>query len=273
MNLPPIGASRQFPNGARFWADEWGSVVVDVARRRESEILAARREAALSGQNALERASLALAIADLWLASAALVLAQSKSHNLFAKWGDAWQDQPRVPAGNPNGGRWTTEDSRAASPSPSAREERAKPELPISDGVYRPGTDRPQVSLTGGGSAEESRPASEPPPDVRTLESIFPGLRTNSAAEILLAPVDAFIGFSEAADAANLEATMGQYKSLVEDIKRLDPTFADQELLPEGGIAGLSWEGRANLIDGLRMRLASLIISRPATSGLCRARR
>jgi hypothetical protein len=111
-------------------------------------------------------------------------------------------------------------------------------------------------SGTGGGPTEEARPASEPPPEVRTLEDIFPGLRANSAAEILLAPVDAFVGFSEAADAANLEATMGQYKTLVEEIKRLDPSFSDQELLPEGGIAGLSWQGRTNLIDSLRMKLA-----------------
>jgi hypothetical protein len=90
------------------------------------------------------------------------------------------------------------------------------------------------------------------------LEDIFPGLRGSSAAEILLAPVDAFLGFNEAADAANLEATMGQYNALVKEMKRLDPTFADEELLPQGGIAGLSWDGRTNLINSLRMRLAAL---------------
>jgi hypothetical protein len=72
-----------------------------------------------------------------------------------------------------------------------------------------------------------------------------------------MAPIDAFLGFSEAADAAHLEATMAQYNSLVAEIKRLDPTFADEELLPEGGVAGLDWQARGNLIDSLRMKLAA----------------
>lgn len=148
-------------------------------------------------------------------------------------------------------------DGGAGSPSNSSSGRESDAKLPINDGVYRPETDKPQVTLTGDEPTEESRPASEPSPEVRTLEDIFPGLRANSAAEILLAPVDAFVGFSEAADAANLEATMGQYKTLVEAIKRLDPSFSDQELLPEGGIAGLSWDGRTNLIDSLRMKLAT----------------
>jgi len=49
---------------------------------------------------------------------------------------------------------------------------------------------------------------------------------------------------------------MGQYYALVAEIKRVDPNFVDKELLPPGGIAGLSWEGRKNLIDSLRMQLA-----------------
>ena len=181
--------------------------------------------------------------------------------------GGAWRNQPRNPAGNSGGGQWTNQDGGDVSPSNSSsgRENEAKP--PISDGVYRPETDRPQITLTGGGPTEESRPASEPSPEVRTLEDIFPGLRASSAAEILLAPVDAFVGFSEAADAANLEATMGQYNALAEEIKHLDPSFADEELLPEGGIAGLSWQGRTNLIDGLRMKLAALYYTKNGDIG------
>lgn len=210
--------------------------------------------AAFRVERALDRARTALAIANLWLASAAVDSADPKRNVGFVKWGDAWRNQPRNPAGNSDGGQWTNGDG-GAGPS-SGRENGAKP--PVNDGVYRPGTDRPQITLTGGGATEEPRPASEPSPEVRTLEDIFPSLRANSLAEILLAPVDAFVGFSEAADAANLEATVGQYNALVEEIKRLDPSFADEELLPEGGIAGLSGDGRTNLIDGLRMRLAAM---------------
>jgi hypothetical protein len=42
-----------------------------------------------------------------------------------------------------------------------------------------------------------------------------------------------------------------------EQIKRIDPNFADSELLPEGGVTGLDWQARGNLIDNLRMKLAA----------------
>ncbi len=66
-----------------------------------------------------------------------------------------------------------------------------------------------------------------------------------------------FLGVSALADEANLEATMAQYRQLIADIKRVDPAFADQELLPPGGIAGLSWQGRTNLLNSLRMQRAA----------------
>ena len=67
--------------------------------------------------------------------------------------------------------------------------------------------------------------------------------------------------------------TTAQYRSLVADIKRVDPIFADDELLPPGGIAGLTWEGRDNLINNLRMQRAAAFIEYSAMSGLFRSRR
>jgi hypothetical protein len=72
-----------------------------------------------------------------------------------------------------------------------------------------------------------------------------------------LAPIDGFLGVSTLADEANLEATLGQYWALVREIKQVDPTFADDELLPPGGIAGLTWQERNNLINNLRMARAA----------------
>jgi len=72
-----------------------------------------------------------------------------------------------------------------------------------------------------------------------------------------LAPIDGFFGLGALADEANLEATLGQYRALVAKIKQVDLNFVDDELLPPGGIAGLTWQGRANLINGLRMRRAA----------------
>jgi hypothetical protein len=54
----------------------------------------------------------------------------------------------------------------------------------------------------------------------------------------------------------NLEATLGHYRALVREIKQLDASFVDDEFLPPGGIAGLIWQGRANLINSLHMQRA-----------------
>jgi hypothetical protein len=183
------------------------------------------------------------------------------------KGGTAWQDEPRIPAGQPNGGQWTTAGGAGGAPtlrakpaapvSPNISAPRSKP-LPLDDGVYRPGIDDPHVILTGGAEEEaESRRSNGPPDDFTILEDVFPGLRDAPALAIPLAPIDGFLGFSALADEANLEATMGQYRALVREIKQVDPAFANDELLPPEGIAGLSWQGRTNLLDNLRMRRAA----------------
>jgi hypothetical protein len=103
---------------------------------------------------------------------------------------------------------------------------------------------------------EPSRRSNGPPDDFTRLEDVFPGLRDAPALAIPLAPIDGFFGVSALADEANLEATLGQYRALVADIKQVDPSFVDQELLPPDGIAGLTWPARTNLINNLRMQRA-----------------
>jgi hypothetical protein len=44
---------------------------------------------------------------------------------------------------------------------------------------------------------------------------------------------------------------------LLAEIKAIDPSFVNQELMPPGGIDGMSWQQRDNLINGLRMQLAA----------------
>ena len=88
---------------------------------------------------------------------------------------------------------------------------------------------------------------------------LVPGLKDAPALAIPLAPLDGFLGVGALADEANLEATLGQYRALVAEIKQIDPGFVDYELLPPGGIAGLSWQGRTNLINGLRLQRAAAI--------------
>lgn len=203
----------------------------------------------------LSRAAAALEAGDLCLAGIETVLLGLPDLTASAleklveianleKWGTAWQDQPRVPAGQAGGGQWTTGD---AGGSPD-----------VEDGVYRPKDDDPRVTLVGGAEEEEpSRWSNRPPDDYTRLEDVFPGLHNASGLGIPLAPVDGFFGVSALADEANLEATLAQYRQLGADIKQVDPSFADQELLPPDGIAGLSWQSRANLIDNLRMQRAA----------------
>ena len=228
----------------------------------------------------LRRAASAIEINDLCLAGIETVLlrlpnlAPSALAKLvevadLEKWGTAWQSQPRVPEGQSGGGQWTTvggagsasavEAKPAAHVSHQAPAASQKPALSLDDGVYRPQTDTAHVTLAAGGEEDEaeSRRSNGPPDDYTRLEDIFPGLKEIPGLGIPLAPIDAFLGIAAAADEANLEATMGQYRALIRDIKQVDPSFVDSELLPPGGIAGLSWQGRTNLINDLLTQRAA----------------
>jgi hypothetical protein len=227
----------------------------------------------------LRRAAAAIEAGDLCLAGIETVLlrlpdltpqALAKLAEVaeLEKGGTAWRDEPRVPAGQPDGGQWTTADGASGAPtirakpaapvSPHVSAPRPEPPLPLDDGVYRPGIDDPRAILVGGAEEEaESRRSNGPPDDYTRLEDVFPGLREAPALAIPLAPIDGFLGVSALADEANLEATLGQYWALVRQIKLVDPTFTNDELLPPGGTAGLSWQGRNNLINHLLMERAA----------------
>ena len=86
---------------------------------------------------------------------------------------------------------------------------------------------------------------------------MFPGLSDAPGLAIPLAPIDGFLGVSAAADEADLDGALGQYWGLVHQIKQVDPTFADEELLPRDGIDGLTRQGRTNLINHLLMERAA----------------
>jgi hypothetical protein len=196
----------------------------------------------------------------------------------LGKSGDAWRDEPRVPAGQPDGGQWTTGGVAADSvsePKPRSghrgRSDRStqdgappadtagRPSSPIDDAVYRPSRDRPALVHTGGGDLEpRAGTGAEPPPvEPMTLDQMFPALKNNPGLGVLNA-VTNFLGIDAAADGANLDVALGQYRWLVNDIHSIDPNWRDSRLYPPGGIAALSWEERNNLIDDLRMKRAVL---------------
>jgi hypothetical protein len=188
------------------------------------------------------------------------------------KGGTAWEDQPRVPAGQTDGGQWTADgggsaadaDDTAAVGARTQSTQADRPTSPFDPGVYHPSQDKPRVVLTAGSEdAEEGFRqgigGNEPPYDPMTLQDIFPGLKNEPGLAVPLAPVDSFLGFSAVADEANLAATEGLYFGLVKQIRAIDPTWHDDELFPPGGIAGLSVQGRNNLINSLRIQRAVAI--------------
>ena len=123
------------------------------------------------------------------------------------KGGTAWENEPRVPAGQPDGGRWTTAGGAGGAPavgakpeargSPRAPASSQKPALPLDDGVYRPRIDAPHVILTGGEGRKRSRLAGRTGRlTISILEDVFPGLRDKPTLAIPLAPIDGFLGGS-----------------------------------------------------------------------------
>jgi hypothetical protein len=185
----------------------------------------------------------------------------------FEKDGAAWENEARVPLGQAGGGQWTAGGGGASTAGDrpagnSSHAEAARPErpaLPLDDGVYRPGADDPFLIHVGGATEEdeESRGSNFPPPDFTPLYQVFPILRDNPALVVPLAPLDHFFGISGSAEGVNAEITNAQYRFLLSEIKAIDPKFVNQELMPTGGIDGMSWQGRDNLINGLQMQLAA----------------
>lgn len=186
------------------------------------------------------------------------------------KAGGAWENEPRVPAGRSDGGQWTTDGGASAAavvpvtitPKPhdtsSADSPASQRAFPLDDGVYRPGVDDPVFILAGAEENESRRGSNGPPDEFTTLVSVFPGLENNPGLAVPLAPISSFLGIASSADAANLDGVILQYKSLISEIRAVKPDFADDELLPPGGIAGMSWQGRAALLNELRMQRAAI---------------
>ena len=182
------------------------------------------------------------------------------------KGGPAWESEPRVPSGQTDGGQWTTDGGGpaeaarsvlpvrpASAPYPEAR----RPASLLNEGVYRPGMGNSVLIPTAGGVEDdewEGRRSNGPPPEELTpLMEMFPGLREHPGLAIPLAPVDGFFGISALADGVNAAAMLGLYRSLLVQIKAIDPHFVDHQFLP---IASMSWSGRENTINDLRMQRA-----------------
>ncbi len=199
------------------------------------------------------------------LAPAALVRLEGLAE--LRKGGAAWQDEPRIPAGGPGGGQWTTggggsigagngtaSTPTGSSPRPTQSRQSSPP---VDDGVYRPATDRPTRVLAGG-VEEEGRQGiggNEPPYDFTELSELFPGLRSNPGVAVPLAPLDSFLGISSVANQANLAASEGVYNRLYDEIRAIDPGYRHDMVVP---LANMDWQGRANTINDLLLARAAV---------------
>jgi hypothetical protein len=176
------------------------------------------------------------------------------------KGGDAWENEPRIPAGQREGGQWTTGGATgAAATGESSGARRGGTAAELDHGVYHPDSDRPERLLTGGPTdAEEGFRhgigGNEPPYDFTELSELFPGLKYNPGIAVPLAPIDSFLGISGVADAANLAASEAEYAKLFDQIRALDPSYRHDMLEP---LSAMNWQGRNNTINDLLMDRAA----------------
>lgn len=91
------------------------------------------------------------------------------------------------------------------------------------------------------------------------LDELIPRTLIQSPAGPLVQFLDNLLGISEPGDEANLEWAKLQMGALLNKIHEIDPNYVFESIVPEGGLATMSWEGRLNLINGLRADLAAAI--------------
>jgi hypothetical protein len=93
-----------------------------------------------------------------------------------------------------------------------------------------------------------------PPP-----EDLIPQRLQQSPAGPAVAFLDNLLDITGPGDEANLEAATLLQHDLLQSIHEIDPNYVYQSVEPEDGLAGMSWQERANVINGLRADLAAAI--------------
>jgi hypothetical protein len=91
------------------------------------------------------------------------------------------------------------------------------------------------------------------------LEELIPERLVQSPAGPVLQFLDNLLDLTGPADEANLEISKVQMRDLLDAIHEVDPDYVYESLMPAGGLAGMSWQGRRNVINGLQADLAAAI--------------
>src|SRR6202012_319898 len=71
--------------------------------------------------------------------------------------------------------------------------------------------------------------------------------------------LDNLLDLTGPAEEANLEISKVQMRDLLGAIHDVDPDYVYESLMPADGLAGMSWQERANVIRGLQADLAAAI--------------
>ncbi len=79
--------------------------------------------------------------------------------------------------------------------------------------------------------------------------------------------LDNLLGITAPGEATNLEVTELQQRALLQRIHEIDPNYVYESIAPPGGLAGMSWQERANVISGLQADLAAAIYRVTEISG------
>ena len=163
------------------------------------------------------------------------------------KW-DA-DEHPRWPAGSADGtgGEFAPKESNAADVS---MPDGARRTLQAEDGT-------PKVVLAAAEIEDERDPrfgigGNHPP-----VEELLPRQLMQSPAGPVVQFLDNLLDLSGPGESANLEIAKVQVYDLLHAIHDVDPDYVYESLMPEGGLAGMSWQERQNVINGLQADLAA----------------
>jgi hypothetical protein len=90
-------------------------------------------------------------------------------------------------------------------------------------------------------------------------EELIPQRLQRSPAGPAVQFLDNFLDFTGSGDEANLEAAKNLQRDLLRRIHQVDPNYIYESIDPPGGLAGMSWQVRLNVINGLQADLAAAI--------------
>jgi hypothetical protein len=91
------------------------------------------------------------------------------------------------------------------------------------------------------------------------LDELIPQQLVQSPVGPVVQILDNLFDLTGPADDANLDLAVVHMRALLDAIHDVDPGYVYEGLEPPGGLAGMSWQGRDNVINGLQADLAAAI--------------